>query len=165
MKPMFALVLFLFAAAPAKADGWSCQLVGEMSGVKLGFIFGGQVIRGDGEVRCTSSQGSESLGVSVPVRLSLVGGGIGFDFTIVRHVGVISAAIGEVLNPRDMLGQFSVATSAGVTLINQGHNVDSSFTVQHKARDVGFEVGLIGEDAVGLGARLHGLVFVIEPRR
>jgi len=167
-KPFLALLsvitLLVIFASPAKAATWECQLAGEMSGVKLGFIFGGQVIRGDGEIRCATEKDGVSRNVKLPVRLSIVGGGVGFDFTIVRHMQIFTNGIGGVNDPRDLTGQFNVAASAGVTLIDQGRSVDSAISVKHKARGLGFEVGMTGEDAIGLGARVHGLIFVVEPR-
>jgi len=162
-----ALPLFAGNVLEARADTWKCEMRGEMSGVKLGFLFGGQVIKGDGNIHCEVEQtgGAQVRTVAFPVRISIVGGGIGFDFTVVHQMEIFTAGIGGIRNPQDLLGQFSVSASAGITLIDQGRNVDAAISVKHRARGLGFEVGMIGEDAIGLGARVHGLVFLVEPRK
>ncbi len=161
-KPLHLLLggLFLVAfVSPAKAGTYVCHVSGEMSGVKLGFIFGGQVIRGNGEIHCNSH--TENL--TFPARLSIVGGGAGFDFTIVRNVKLLSASIAGVASPSQLAGRFSVSTTTGVNLIDQGRKVDSAIFLSKPDSVLSFEVGMFGEDAVGLGARVHGLAFVIEP--
>lgn len=159
MKNAF-LAAVLLLSPPAFADSWRCQLGGDMSGVRLGFFFGGQVIRGQGEVSCVAKNGRTAR---VPVRLAVFGGGAGFDFTVVRQVRVVSESVGGLRAPSDLLGSFSVAASAGATLIDQGHAVDAAISLEGKGgRSLGFEVGLVGEDAIGLGARVHGLGFLVE---
>lgn len=153
------LAAALLFTPSAFAETWRCELGGDMAGVKLGFFFGGQVIRGEGEISCRTEGGRAAR---VPVRLAILGGGVGFDFTVVRHVRVVSEGVGGVRAPSELLGSFSVAASAGTTLIDQGHNVDAAISVKSKGKGLGFEVGLLGEDAVGLGARVHGLAFLVE---
>lgn len=152
-----------FAAAPQAhaLDNWECQLEGEVSGLKLGFIFGGQFLQGEGLITCVETSFPEN-NVELPVKLTIAGGGLGFDFTIVRGVRVLTAGIGNVVGPESFLGSFKVGASAGATLINQGFSVDAALKLTAN-NGGGFELGLVGEDAIGLGARLHGLVFAIEP--
>ena len=159
MKKAFLAIALCVLSPSAFAETWRCEIGGDMAGVKLGFFFGGQVIRGEGEISCSTEGGRESR---VPVRLAILGGGVGFDFTIVRQVRIVSEGVGGLRGPADLLGAFSVAASAGTTLIHQGHNVDAAISVKGKGRGLGFEVGMIGEDAVGLGARVHGLAFLVE---
>ena len=169
MKSLFLALTVALAAfsAPQQSqaqvlDTWECQLDGNVSGVKLGFIFGGQFLRGDGEISCVELNNPDNQ-VFLPVTLTIAGGGLGFDFTIVRSVRVLSAGIGNVAGPASFTGSFKVAASAGVTLLDQGINADAALKLTAN-NGAGLEVGLIGEDAVGLGARLHGLIFTVEPR-
>jgi hypothetical protein len=160
---LFVLSLLTFAnTSHAALDTWNCQLDGEISGAKLGFIFGGQYLAGDGLVRCVATNDADNT-VVVPVKMKLLGGGWGFDFTIVNSVEVVSAGIGNLSGPEAFLGSFKVGATAGATLINQGINVDAAIRLSRR-NSVGIELGLIGEDAIGLGVRLHGLVFVIQPK-
>lgn len=157
-----ALALFVSPPSARAADTWECQLKGDIAGVRLGFIIGGQVLKGDGVITCKEAGGAGLL-VDQPVSLAVVGGGVGFDFTIVRSLRVISAGVGDLQGPELFTGSFNMGATAGATLINQGISVDSAVKL---TRDdgFGFEMGFTGEDAVGLGVRLHGLVFKITPR-
>jgi hypothetical protein len=152
-----------FSSSALAVDNWECRLDGNVSGVKLGFIFGGQFLQGYGQIDCIEINNPTNHVVE-PVKLTVAGGGIGFDFTIVRSVRLISAGIGNVVGPESFLGSFKVGATAGATLINQGINADAAVKIT-KNNGFGLELGLIGEDALGLGARLHGLVFIVEPAR
>jgi len=161
---MAALGITAFASTQAKADSYTCKLRGSMSGVALGFVFDGEFISGHGTYSCVEQDGGSSpRTINTPVRLSLVGGGVGFDFTVIQSVNIIADGIGEVRNPRDLLGEFNVGASAGATLINRGYNIDSAISVKQRANGIGFEVGFIGERAVGLSARLNGFVMRVKP--
>jgi hypothetical protein len=168
-KSLLAIIgtigLFMATADSAKADAWTCEMNGRVSGIKIGFIFGGQIISGNGLISCTGedNSGNAFTPVKIPVKITILGGGVGFDFTIVRRLNVFSGAVGEVRNPRDLLGQFDVGASAGVTLIKRGYNVSSAISVKNEANGLGFELGMTGERAYGLGARLHGYVMNVEP--
>ncbi len=142
---------------------YNCQLRGSMRGFKLGFGIGGQYLSGTGMIRCTENTRRNPRTVDMPVRLRIAGGGVGFDLTIVRRLNLITAGIGAVRRPRDLTGQFSVAASAGFTLIRRGYNIQSAISVKNRANGIAFEVGFQGEKAYGLGARLHGLVMTVRP--
>jgi hypothetical protein len=165
------IVLFIFLSflgvnlnqAHASVDTWNCQLNGEISGIKLGFVFGGQYLGGEGVIYCVESTNPQNE-VRIPVKMKLVGGGWGFDFTLVESVRVVSAGVGNLSGPESFFGSFNVGATAGLTLINQGINADAAIRLS-KNRSFGLELGLMGEDAIGLGVRLHGLVFVIKPKR
>ncbi|MGZ3702357.1 MAG: hypothetical protein ACXWSD_11240 [Bdellovibrionota bacterium] len=146
------------------ASAYTCQLKGAISGLKLGFILDGQVLGGDAVIHCEDATHSGLHDVDMPVRVRVVGGGVGFDFTIVKRANLVTAGIGLVRRPADLLGEYSVAASAGVTLIERGYNIQSAISVKHRAHGIAFEVGFQGEKAIGLGARLNGLVMVVERR-
>jgi len=152
-----------FESLEAAPSLYNCQLRGSMRGFKIGFGLGGQYLSGTGVIRCTENARRSPRTVSMPVRLRIAGGGVGFDFTIVRRVNIITAGIGSVRRPRDLTGSFNVAASAGVTLIRRGYNINSAISVKNRANGVAFEMGFQGERAYGLGARLHGLVMTIRP--
>jgi len=139
---------------------WDCTLDGNISGLSISVFFGGQILTGDGEVVCTNPNDGNSLLVSMPVRLTLVGGGGGFDVTIVRSMRVYSSGISVVGGPKALLGNFNVAASAGLTLIE--HGVDFNVAVKVSREGLGFELGLFDKDTIGLGVRLHGMIFSIE---
>lgn len=168
MKKLFlALVasLTLASAPQAKADvvdTYACQLKGRMAGVRLGLGLGGQLLDGKGEIVCVSDNGGET--VVIPVKLAIVGGGFSFDFNIVRKLNLVTVGIGKVRNPYDLTGQFSVGASTGYTFIKHGLSVQSAISVKNRANGLAFEIGLMGEKAYGLGARLHGVVLVVKPR-
>ncbi len=149
------------AAAPAS---YSCDLRGSISGIKLGFFIDGQVLGGDAVIHCTDATHNGLRDVYMPVRVRVIGGGVGFDFTIVKRTNLVTAGMGLVRRPADLLGQYDVAASAGVTLINRGFNIQSAISVKRRGNGVAFEIGFQGERAVGLGARLDGLLMVVEPR-
>ena len=146
------------------ASAYTCQLRGAISGIKLGFFIDGQILGGDGVIHCFDATHSGLRDVDMPVRVRVIGGGIGFDFTIVQRVNIVTAGIGAIRRPTDLLGQYSVAASAGITLINHGYNVQSAISVKHRVHGIAFEVGFQGEKAIGLGVRLNGLVMVVERR-
>jgi hypothetical protein len=163
---LLVLGLVLWIPSQARADSYTCNLRGTMSGVAIGFIFDGEFITGHGVYTCiVQDTGHAPRTVQVPVRLALVGGGLGFDFTIIQSMNLIADGIGEVRNPRDLLGEFNVGASAGVTLINRGYNIDSAISVKHRGNGIGFEVGFIGERAIGLGARVNGFILSVKPER
>jgi len=139
---------------------YACRMQGEVSGVKLGFIFGAQVLGGYGNIICNDQRGRRTV---LPVRFDIVGGGFSFDLTYVDSAMIVTAGIGYVHSPMDLTGQFSVAASAGTTLITRGYNVQSAVSVKKHARGIGFELGFMGEEAYGLGARLHGLLMFVRP--
>ena len=153
----------LYISALATADTYTCKISGTVSGMALGFIIDGEVIDGDGIISCVNREdGRESRRVELPVHLTLAGLGVGFDFTIIKSVELVADGIDEVRNPRDLLGEFNVGASAGVTLIDRGYNVVSAISVKHRGNGIGFEVGFMGERAIGLGARVNGFVFRVK---
>lgn len=152
------------AGPDAALASYTCSMRGSISGLKLGFIIDGQVLGGDAVIHCVDATRRGLRDVDMPVRVQIIGGGVGFDFTIVHRAHIFSAGIGAVRRPADLLGQYSVAASAGVTLIRRGYNIQSAISVKNRAHGIGFEVGFQGERAFGLGARLNGLVMVVKPR-
>lgn len=148
----------------ADAAAYTCDLRGSISGIRLGFFIDGQVLGGDGMIHCVDATHHGRSDVNLPVRVRLVGGGVGFDFTIVRRVDLRTAGIGFVRRPSDLLGQYDVAASAGYDLIHHGISVQSAISVKHRGHGLAFEVGFQGERAIGLGARLNGLLMSVEPR-
>jgi hypothetical protein len=141
------------------AKAWSCQLKGQIKGVKIGFIWGAQYLGGRGVLGCADRAGRQA---QIPVKLRLLGAGWAFDLTYVRKAKLISTGIGYVPSPADLFGSYSVAASAGVTLIKRGYNIQSAISLKSK-RGLGFEVGFQGEKAYGLGVRVHGMIFKIKP--
>lgn len=164
MKSFLFLLGLFFISTPSQAgvDTWQCRLEGNIKGAKLGFGLGGQYLGGKGVVRCVDGNDFQNV-VVVPVKMKLIGGGWGFDFTIVKSVQVVSAGIGNLSGPEAFFGSFKVGATAGATLIDQGINADAAIRLS-KNNSFGLELGLIGEDALGLGVRLHGLVFLVQPR-
>jgi hypothetical protein len=164
MSPTKVVAEEMYATPEADAAAYTCDLRGAISGVRLGFFIDGQILGGDATIHCTDAVHHRLRDVNMPVRVRVIGGGVGFDFTIVQRVNLRTAGIGAIRNPRDLLGQYNVAASAGLDLINRGISVQSAISVKHRAHGLAFEVGFQGEKAIGLGARLNGLIFLVEPR-
>ncbi len=174
------LALTLFITAPLAFAGdapkqmenedggvfaYSCRLDGEMNGVRLGLGFSAQVMGGRGMIRCIDKRHGDVREVNVPVRITVLGAGPGADLSVVKHVRVTTGGLGLVHNPKDLTGHFSLAGSAGVTLIDRGYGVQSAVSVKRHGHGVSFEMGFMGEEAYGLGARLHGMVMFVNPIR
>lgn len=164
---VLSLITFLaFASSLADAraasiDNWECRMKGNISGLKLGFGIGGQFLSGDGAVYCSQSD-NPNLVVKQPISITILGGGITFfDITYVKAVKVVTAGIGRVSGPESLMGEYKISASAGGTLINRGLNVDIALAANSDS-GFGFEVGLQGEKAYGLGLRLYGLLLLIE---
>jgi hypothetical protein len=163
MSVMAALAVF--ASAPkAEAnivDNWSCRLDGEISGLRLGFGLGGQYLNGFGMINCVQAN-DPSVMARQPVELTVLGGGAStFDFTVVESMRIVTAGIGRVGSPESFLGQYGVQASASANLIARGVGANAAVKVTNDY-GFGFEMGFQGEKAWGIGARLHGLVFVID---
>ncbi len=144
---------------------YSCRVNADMKGLKLGFGPGAQYMSGYGEIHCVDMRHGVARQIRVPVKVRIVGAGVGFDFTIVRGVRMTSGGLGYVASPMDLTGSFSVGHSAGVTLIKRGINVNSAISVKKHGKGLSYELGFMGERAYGLGARLHGTVMTIRPLR
>lgn len=156
---------------PGMRDGhhgslhYSCRLDGQLKGVKLGWFVGGQYMSGKGAITCVDMRHGQPRKIHMPVKVRIIGGGLGFDFTIVRGLKFTSGGLGYVHSPMDLTGSFSVGASSGVTLIKRGYNVNSAISVKKHAKGLAFELGFSGEKAYGLGARLHGTVMTVRPLR
>lgn len=141
---------------------YSCRMDANMRGLKLGFGPSAQYMSGRGEIHCVDMRHGVAREVRVPVKIRIIGAGVGVDFTIVRGVRMTSGGLGYVHSPMDLVGSFSVGKSAGVTFINRGVSVNSSISVKHHAKGLSYELGFMGERAYGLGARLHGTVMTVR---
>lgn len=144
---------------------YGCRLDGNMRGLKLGWGLGGQYMSGKGMITCVDVRHGNPRKIQVPVKVRIIGGGIGFDFTIVRSMKFTSGGLGYVHSPMDLTGSFSVGKSAGVTLVKRGYSVNSAISVKKHGKGLAFELGFMGEKAYGLGARLHGTVMTVRPLR
>lgn len=141
---------------------YSCRMDGEMHGLKLGWGLGGQYMSGKGMITCVDLRHGQPRKIQVPVKVRILGAGVGFDFTIVKSMKFTSGGVGYVRNPMDLTGSFSVGKSAGVTLIKRGYNVNAAISVKHHVHGLAFEMGFSGERAYGLGARLHGTIMTVK---
>ena len=166
MKKVMTVLAFVFAlgmaqtASAVDVRGMNCDLEGEISGLSISIFFGGQVLAGDGEIRCTSP---EFDGVVVqPVELRLISGGIGFDVTYVKSIDIVAIGVDVANDPSILTGSFNIGATAGATLFDKGLDIDAALKLTKK-NGFGFEIGLKGKEAVGLGVRLHGMVFTITP--
>jgi|GEM_PF-2474808 len=141
---------------------YSCRVDANMHGLKLGFGPSAQYMSGKGNIHCVDMRHGQVREINVPVKIRIIGAGVGVDFTIVRSVRMTSGGLGYVHDPMDLTGSFTVGKSAGVTLINRGYSVNSAISVKHHVKGVSYELGFMGERAYGLGARLHGTVMTIR---
>lgn len=153
-----SLISFGANATTANVATYECYLEGEVKGIGVSFIFGGQIIDGDGYIHCTASNG---LYQETPVRLTFVSGGVGFDFSIIQSMTVRSNTVQLTGGPEDMIGSFSVGATAGATLITQGIDFDAAVKVTNGS-GLGLELALIGKDVIGLGVRLHAMTFIVS---
>src|SRR5262245_29808965 len=90
--------------------GYDCEIRGTISGAKLGFFYGGQIIGGEGAVRCVPLRpdGTPGAALERPVHLAIMGDSGGFDFTGIRQLEVRSVVIASMRHPDDLLGKFAV---------------------------------------------------------
>lgn len=159
---------FGFVAQAADNDGvivkhshepfYACQLSGDVQGVSVAIFFGGEVISGTGVLTCVNENTRQQL--TTPVKLALLGGGVGFDFSLIRHIGIKSASV-RVSNPSQLIQTFGIGASAGATLIHNGIGFDVAATLTDP-NGLGFEVGFTGQDAIGLGAHLYAMTFQVQ---
>lgn len=150
----------LVGTAEAAPTAYSCYLDGSAKGLSISIGFGAQVIRGDGVVTCTSSEGET---FTKPVKLGFYSAGIGFELAYIKSMRVRSSKIRIYDGPESFIGEYDIGATAGITLINQGLDFDAA--VEVTADDgFGFEVAMIGKDVIGLGAKLHGMVFAIKEK-
>jgi hypothetical protein len=178
LKLMCSILLAILSAIPCYGAGsqalpdwrvekekslhaYVCRFEGELRGLRLGFGVGAQYLGGRGVISCIAP--ATGRHVHLPVKYRLLGAGLGYDLAWVRSVKITSAGFGAVASPFDLTGQFSVGASSGVTFVNRGINVQSAVSVKKKARGISFELGFQGEKAVGVGARLHGMVLWVKP--
>ncbi len=138
---------------------WTCDLNGNISGLGISVFFGGQIIGGKGMITCKTTDGKSVQ--RLPVYLRFISAGVGFDFTIINKMQIIALGIGVTDGPQALVGEFAVGATAGATFITKGVDVTAAVKVERKD-GLGFEVGMIGKEAVGLGVHLHGMVFTIE---
>jgi hypothetical protein len=137
---------------------YNCELSGAIHGASVAIIFGGEVISGPGVLSCVNQTTNQN--VTFPVKLSLIGGGIGFDISIIRNIAVHSSNI-KVADPNMLVQSFGIGATAGATLIQEGVAFDVAITATDGA-GLGFEVGLSGQDALGLGVHLYAMTFHVE---
>lgn len=151
-------------AAPIAAEdaSYTCIIDGDISGASIAIGFGGQILAGDGWLQCTDNRGPRRGVVNVPVHMTMLGGGAGFEVSIVRAVHIRSAGVG-VNDPSELFREFSVGASAGATLLTTGIGFDAAVRVGD-ASGFGFDLALQGRDAIGLGAHLYGMGFSIARR-
>jgi hypothetical protein len=147
----------------APLHGYVCRLEGELKGLRLGFGLSAQFLGGRGTISCIAPGSGRHY--HLPVKYRLLGAGPGFDLTWIRSVKITSAGLGLVSSPYHLMGQFAVGAASGITFVKRGIQVQSAISVKKKARGIAFELGLLGERAVGLGARLHGTVLWVKPDR
>ncbi len=162
---MFVVSLFALSTTARAHDSlsaplYTCTLVGDIHGKSIAIGIGGQYLRGNGTIRCINNFVGDE--VAIPIYMKLVGAGIGLDFTVVKSIRVYSAGIG-VNDPHDFVRSYSVGATAGATLIHAGIDFDAAIRVAGDA-GFGFEVGMKGREAHGLGAHLYGMSFKISRR-
>lgn len=170
----FAMLLFavpLLVAVSAKAEmnenfvspgAYSCRLSGSMKGLGIAIGIGGEVIKGRGVLACMNTSTGRAL--NVPVKLSLIGAGAGLEFSRVRNLTIRTAGI-RVINPGVFFRSYGLGATVGATLLKAGVDFDAAFRVNGNAKGEGFEVGITGRDAIGLGAHLYGMTFKIKEIR
>ena len=162
MSTLLSILFVVAAATQANAvETWTCDMQGEVAGLGLAWGLGGQIIRGEGELECESSDGDE---MSIPVKMRFYSFGFGFDVSFIESMQVVSAGIGPVEDPMSLMDTYEVGATAGATLLERGIDFDASLKVSSQdEEDFGFEVGLTGKDVYGLGVRLQGMLFRVKP--
>jgi hypothetical protein len=138
-----------------------CSIAGQLTGRSITIGIGGQKIGGDGYISCRTAIGDDVI--QIPVRISLFGAGVGLDYSVVHAMWIYSAGIGVVSHPEVFLGTYSVGASIGTTLITAGFDFDAAIKVA-KEGGLGFEFGISGKEAVGLGSHAHATWLKIERR-
>lgn len=164
------LALPLMFSTVSKADtqvsadashSYTCSLSGRMKGLNVAIGLGGEVIKGRGTLTCRSAAGNVTR---TPVRLSLAGGGAGLEFSVIKRIDIRSADI-QTRDPHYVMRSYHIGATAGGTLVKKGIDFDTAFKVNGDAKGEGFEVGLQGKDALGLGVHLYGMVFKVSALR
>jgi hypothetical protein len=143
-----------------RAMVYTCQLRGRIHGESVAVIIGGENLKGTGYLTCENNVTGKRI--RVPIAMSLVGGGIGFDFTIIRGIRIFSAGFG-IDDPSQFMGTFGLGITGGATLGRAGLGFDVAFEIKNRA-GLDVELGLQGENARGLGAHLYGMEFRVSRR-
>jgi hypothetical protein len=138
---------------------YTCDLRANVRGFGLSIGIGGQAIAGHGMITCTTTDGRYET--SLPIRLRFLSAGVGWDFSIIQGMDVAASGIAVAQGPEALIGKYSVGVTTGATLIRRGIDFNAAIKAQ-RGDGLGFEVGLTGKRAVGLGVRLHGMVMIIE---
>ncbi len=136
-----------------------CRLDGTLRGLAISVGIGGQVLMGRGVITC----GDESNLTTQNVRLRIFAGGLGVDVTYIHRLHIAARGIESNLGLTGVYGGYRIGHSVGMTLIHNGVRADSFVNLQREDGSMNFDVGLMGEDAYGLGVRLHGQVLHIHP--
>ncbi|MBX3039871.1 MAG: hypothetical protein KF789_04070 [Bdellovibrionaceae bacterium] len=152
------LAAFSPAQAQQQAPLWNCHITGNVSGGSIGFIVGFKAVSGPGWITCQSATSQ----VQIPVQLGFYGAGLAFDLSYVKSMEVHSANIGVAGTPEALIGRYSLGANIGATLISRGINADAAFVVSKPGAS--FALGLIGEEAYGLGVRALGRYFEVRAR-
>lgn len=137
-----------------------CYIDGSVKGMGLSFVFGGQIIAGEGVITCTDS--NQQLVEQVPVRIQFMSAGLGFDFSVIREIQVHSAALRLSNGAADLVGSFSVGATAGATLLDQGIDFDTAIQIRREP-GLSLALALKGKSAVGLGVRLQAMTMLVTP--
>ncbi len=139
---------------------YTCKLAGSIRGHSIAIGIGGQYLHGNGVLSCVNNIVGDV--VSLPVHMEMFGAGIGIDFTFIKGMRVYSAGIGAN-DPHDFVRSYNIGATAGGTLIAAGLDFDAAIRAAGSG-GFGFEVGMTGKNAVGLGAHLYGMGFKISRR-
>ena len=125
-KLAIAMVLAL-SATTVRAEGtganvagplWTCELqTTNLRGASVAFGKAFSIARGKGNVHCTSVNGAQET--DTPVRIHLLGAGMGVGFTYFKQVHVRSFAAG-LSTPNDMFGTLKLEKEFALTVINRG---------------------------------------------
>ncbi len=168
---MLGLVMFASLSMAAQSENsfynerdgspsaYTCHLDGYIEGWSIAIGIGGQYIRGDGVLTCKTDMGEVT---EIPVKLKLIGAGIGLEVSHIQYIGVHTAGV-SVSDPNEFYRRYSLGATAGATLINAGVSFDVALSASAKGGP-SFELGFTGQEAVGLGVHLYGMGFQISRR-
>lgn len=139
---------------------YDCQLAGNVSGGSIAIGIGGTRLDGRGMVSCRHNLTGEVT--RIPVNIKFQGLGVGVEIAKVRSVRLLSAGLG-INDPRLFFRSYSLGATAGASLIRLGISADVALRVGDARDGLGFELGLMSKDIVGLGAHLYAMKLKISP--
>jgi hypothetical protein len=148
------LALTSFAQAEVDATTWKCELqVNDMHGWSVAVGPAASFTRGEGVVYCISD---EAVRTATPVRVKVLGGGMGLGVAHFKSLNMKVAAAG-LARTSDMFGRLMFAQKIAVTTFKKSYSAGSYVTLNKWGASVGVEFSKFQATGLAVGAMLEGI--------